>query len=195
MVFHPGAGISARISDIQMLNLINQVRAEPTLSKRYVSTDLLNLFQQNWQIYYLPHMRFQPIFFNESLYECARTDVLTVNAVDSGYSGSVNDNFQTSTVTVFWENLATADPVTDLFTAMLLNEFATWPYRAMIFSNRYDVAGPFIKVTSEAPLDTGELRKPLQSGTGAATVCAGTGVPKPNLLFRGKNIRLVSMIR
>ncbi|MGM0394507.1 MAG: hypothetical protein ACQEQ5_08730 [Thermodesulfobacteriota bacterium] len=178
-------GSAARVADIQMLNLINQVRAKPELVEKFVSTDLLNLFQQNWRIYYLPHLRFQPVFFDDLLYECARSDVLTPDDVpdpDQQSMPSLEDVypgefFHTTTVAASWENMADAGPVTELFSTLLINEFATWPYDAVIFSNHYKKAGAFVSLIAGEPIDTGPPPgNVVHPGTGTVSVCAGTGV-------------------
>jgi len=177
-------GSAARVSDIQLLNLINQVRAKPELVEKFVSTDLLHLFQQNWRIYYLPHLRFQPVFFDDLLYECARADVMTPDMPDTDqqsmpvledvYPGEL---FHATTVAASWENMAEARPVTDLFSALLVNEFATWPYDAVIFSNHYKEAGTIISLAAGDPTDsTTSPGTGVHPGTGTASVCAGTGV-------------------
>jgi hypothetical protein len=191
-------GSAARVSDIQILNLINQIRAKPDLIPMYISTDLLDLFQRSWQMYYLPYMKFQPVFFDDRLYDCARSEVLTPDDVepspDAAAGGTVSEPsvpeqgyageyFHTVSVTAFWENMMHASPVRDLFTALLMNEFSTWPYGAIIFSNHYKEAGPFISVTTGNQVDNtvvdpvDPMVDPVLSGTGTAALCAGSGIP------------------
>lgn len=191
-------GTSARVIDIQMLNLINQVRAEPELVPLSVSTDFLELLKQNQRIHQLPLLQFQPVFFNEQLYGFAEADVIGSNGEEGGskdlleevilqalpevnpesvnsYSGGY---FDIATAGVTWTDLAEARVVTDLFSALLVNEFSTWPYNAVIFSNHYNEAGVYISVEPGEPVPSPETWKPpLQPGVGAVSYVSGPGVP------------------
>lgn len=194
-------GSAARVIDIQLLNLINQVRAEPQLVPLCVSTDFLDLFRQNERIYQLPGMRFQPVFFNELLYEFAEADVLKPDAPESGMEADAQWNMETAveqaihepentypggyfdnvTASVSWTDLSNARYVTDLFSALLVNEFSTWPYQAIIFSNHYNEAGAFISVDAGEPQVNPEPWKPsLHPGIGTVSFFSGPGMQLPN---------------
>lgn len=205
-------GTSARITDMQMLNLINQVRAEPGLIKNYLTGDLETVLQQNMQTYLLLTLQFQPIFFDGLLYEMAKADVLTPEAVSSGSDNRMilhtetgdkawpGEWFQAMTAAGSWENMDEARPVTDLFTALLYQELAGWPYNAVIFSNHYTETGTFVfldtgepAVSESVPVqenttpswepDGSEILSDnsAQSGSGVVTLCAGSAVPVPPL--------------
>jgi hypothetical protein len=189
-------GSSARIEDIQILNLINQVRAEPYLVPLSVSTDFLELFRQNQRIYQLPGMQFQPVFFNEQLFEQAVSNALISDELNgvpatpenlemtAGAQEAVNTYpggfFDTVSARVSWKDMTDARIVTDLFSALLVNEFSTWPYGAIIFSNYYNQAGIFISVEPGELLPNPEPWKPLlQPGIGTVSYVGGSENPQP----------------
>lgn len=185
---------AARTRDMQVLNLINQVRAESALIVNYLPSGMLSLLQHNWQIYFLLKLNFQPLFFDEFLYWCAGQNILAEQGKDTldagnghapvGETGNVpisdaavdadedptygypGDFFRLTGVTSAWEDLTAVDPVTDLFSALLSSEFATWPYGAAIFSNRFKTAGTVI---SQQAMDPG--------GTGTLSLAAGSDLP------------------
>lgn len=192
-------GSPARITDMQMLHLINQVRAEPERAETYLSAGLDTLFEQNQQIYLLPTLRFQPLFLDSLLYELAKADVLTPEAVffgpdnrmvlktETGEKTWTGEWFQEMTAAVSWADMNQARPVTSLFTALLLQELSVWPYNAVIFSNYYTEAGPFVHLetddTSGTEAGTGleteqeSPESPVQSGSGVVTLCTGSAAP------------------
>jgi hypothetical protein len=195
-------GSAARVADIQMLNLINQVRAEPKSIFAYIPadlvTDLVTLFQENQQIYLLPSLHFKPMFFDGLLYEMAKADVLSPETVsirsdnrwalntEVGEKTWPGEWFQSLTAAASWENMAETQPVIDLFTALLYAELVDWPYSAVIFSNHYTEAGAFVfldtvgTAESEGVLEPGS--KELEpGGAGQVTLCAGSAVPVPPL--------------
>jgi hypothetical protein len=160
-------GSPARIMDMQMLHLINQVRAEPERVEDYLSAGLDAMFEQNQQIYLLPTLRFQPLFLDSLLYEMAEADVLTPEAVsfapdnrmilntETGEKTWLGQRFQDMTAAVSWENMNKARPVTALFTALLLQELSGWPYNAVIFSNHFTEAGTYVHLDIVSPSETG----------------------------------------
>jgi hypothetical protein len=86
-------------------------------------------------------------------------DVLLPEDFHENYPGEF---FQTAAVAASWEDMTTARPVDDLFSALLYNELITWPYGAVVFSNRYTRAG--VAIT---------LEKWENAGTGIVSVYAG----------------------
>lgn len=197
-------GSAARITDMQMLHLINQIRAEPEQVETYLSAGLDTVFQENEQIYLLPTLRFQPLFFDRLLYELAQADVLTPDAVSFGPDNRMILNteagektwpgewFQAMTAAGSWENMGGARPVTDLFTALLYQELTGWPYNAVIFSNQYTEAGAFVHLDADESSETGDLpgletvpEPPVRSGSGVVTLCAGSAAPVPEPVSPG----------
>jgi hypothetical protein len=190
-------GSSARVRDMQMLNLINQVRAEPESISVYISGDLATLFQENQQIYLLPTLQFQPMFFDGVLYELAEADVLTPEALsfgpdsrwvlttDGGGKTWPGEWFQSLTAAASWENMDETRPVIDLFMALLFNELSVWPYNALIFSNHYTEAGAFVfsdtVETTESELELPETEDVESGGSGLVTLCAGSAFPASSL--------------
>jgi hypothetical protein len=197
-------GSFAQVTEMQMLNLINQVRAHPPLTQHFIHADSNILFQQNPQLSYLPNMQFSPLFPDDILQQWARTDAAMSGASeeevprsdvadvadDVGAAGAAppsdsappqsaepgqdmpvpadfhesypGEFFQTATVAASWEDMTTARPVVDLFSALLYSELITWPYGAVVFSNRYIQAG--VAITLETLENT---------GTGIVSVHAG----------------------
>lgn len=202
-------GSFERVSEMQMLNLINQVRANPPLTQFFLQTDSSLLFQQNAHLYQLPKMQFSPLFSDEILQQWARadadmsgpseedkvrtdvdgsgadeavppSDAAAPQAADPGQDTLVpadfeesypGEFFQTATVAASWEDMTTARPVADLFSALLYTELTTWPYGAVVFSNRYTQAG--VAINLETPLEN-PLETPENSGTGILSVYAGS---------------------
>jgi len=176
-------GSFERVTEMQMLNLINQIRANPRLTQFFIHTDATGLFQQNPQIHQLWNLQFAPVFLDDMLQHWARADAamsgvsppsdpappqtadpdqnIPVPAdFHESYPGEL---FQTATVAAAWEDMITARPVADLFSALLYSELTTWPYGAVVFSNRYTRAGVAIS------LETLE-----NTGTGIVSVYAGS---------------------
>ncbi|MCA1794068.1 MAG: hypothetical protein ABR534_13785 [Desulfotignum sp.] len=219
-------GSFGQVTEMQMLNLINQVRAHPPLTQHFIHTDSNMLFQQNPQLSHLPKMLFSPLFPDDMLQQWARADAAmsgsseedvprsdadgegsadgagaagTASPSDPALPQSADPNrdmpvpadfyesypgefFQTATVAASWEDMTTARPVADLFSALLYSELITWPYGAVVFSNRYTQAGVAIA------LETLE-----NTGIGIVSVHAGpfidwrlvpeeTGGPEPQLV-------------
>jgi hypothetical protein len=134
------------------------------------------------------------------LYELARADVLTPEAVsfgpDSQYVLTTDGGdektwsgewFQNLTAAASWENMAEIRPIVDLFTALIYNELALWPYSAVIFSNHYTEAGAFVFLDSvgtqesEGAVPGPEVEEGAIGGSGRVTLCAGSPVPVPPL--------------
>lgn len=157
-------GSYERVNEMQMLNLINQVRAHPPLTQ-YFNSSLL--FQQNPNIHYLMKMQFPPLFPDDLLQHWARADVAMSGTSQEGVPGiDVGDAvadfhqsypgkfFQTATVAASWQDMTTARPVVDLFSALLYSELTTWPYGgAVVFSKNYAQAG--VAITLETQGNTG----------------------------------------
>jgi len=153
-------GSSERVSEMQMLNLINQVRAYPPQTQYFIHTDSVALFDQNPNLHYLREMQFSPLFPDEVLQHWARADVAMSGTSQEDVSGtdvgvSVADFhqsypgkfFQTATVAASWQDMTTARPVADLFSALLYSELSTWPYGgAVVFSKYYAQAGVAINL-------------------------------------------------
>jgi hypothetical protein len=185
---------AARTRDMQVLNLINQVRADTALIVNYLPSGMLSLLQHNWQIFFLLKLNFQPLFFDEFLYWCAGQNNLAdpgihppdqgSGSVPAGDTGNVPGSdaavdaqedptygypgalFRLTGVTSAWDDMAPVDPVTDLFSGLLSSEFVTWPYGAAIFSNRFKSAGTAIALSA---MDSG--------GTGTLSFAAGSDLP------------------
>ena len=160
-------GSLERVTEMQMLNLINQVRAYPPLTQHFIQTDSSLLFQQNPNLHYLREMQFSPIFPDEMLQHWARADVamsgtsqegvLGTDVVDSVavfYESYPGKFFQIATVAASWQDMTASRPVADLFSALLYSELTTWPYGGVVvFTNRYTQAG--IAITLETHENTG----------------------------------------
>ncbi len=153
-LFNLAVGTGITVRDMQVLHLINQVRDDAALIEQYVPSDLVTLFQFNWQLYYLLKFDFHPLFMDEFLYWTAGESAAGIEHDEGIYPG---DYFQNTIVTGSWEDMASADPVTDLFSALLSKEFSTWPFSASVFSNRYRLAGTALLFQDGESFDTGVL--------------------------------------
>ncbi len=175
-------GSFERTSDIQVLNLINQIRAEPGIILAYMEPDFVQLVQQNPHIYHLPRLNFYPIFQNSLLHQWARTDTeqpAQTDAADKEPSFDIldiypGDFFRSATVGTFWEDSAAARPVMELFFALVRQELSTWPFRAVIFSNRFNEAGTALSVQTLENSSSGILS--LGAGSGERQMVSETGI-------------------
>lgn len=133
------------------------------------------------------------MFFDELLYELAEAHVLNPEVIsigldshwvlntDVGEKTWPGEWFQSLTAAASWDNMAETRPVVDFFTALLFNELAGWPYRALIFSNHFTEAGAFVFLdtveTTESEVELQETEYLESGGSGLVTLCAGSAVP------------------
>ncbi|MDZ7664829.1 MAG: hypothetical protein U5K27_05790 [Desulfotignum sp.] len=81
-------GSFGQVTEMQMLNLINQVRAYPPLTQYFIHTDSNMLFQQNPLLYHLPKMQFSPLFPDDMLQQWARVDAAMSGVSEEDVPGS-----------------------------------------------------------------------------------------------------------
>lgn len=153
-------GSSVRTSEIQLLNMINQVRSNPWSVQAYIDMDLLSVFNGNWDAYYLMDTALTPVFFDASLYAAVKAfaayllsglltapltpDMSPLEAASVyGYTGT--DVVETLTSQVD-DGTATAALPAQLFSDLVLGEMATWPLGAVLFSGDAHVAAPALMV-------------------------------------------------
>jgi hypothetical protein len=168
--------------DIQVLNLINQIRSEPVLLLSYMEPDFVQMIQQNPHIYHLPGLNFPPVFPNKLLHQWARTDAAQPVRTDEANGAPFfdimavypGDFFRSATVGTFWEDPVTARPVMDLFFALMRQELSTWPFRAVVFSNRFNEAGTALSVQTQENSRSGILS--LGVGSGERQMISETGI-------------------
>lgn len=185
-------GNTVRTTDIQVLNLVNQIRSEPGLIPFYLPMEPQSTLFRKWQIYFLQTLQFDPMFFNDRLYACARADVLDTgenSPDDATMDFDVADQdpvdprdayadmcSRSVSVASFWQNLADVQPVTDLFTFLLRNEISTWPHSAVIFSSLYSEGGAYFSVVEGEPIDAGDPQGTIKyPGAGVVSLYAGSG--------------------
>jgi len=142
-------GSVARIQDMQVLHLINQIRADTSLINAYISPDELSLFQRTWQLKLLMRMQYQPLFSDETLHGYAawdvhgrsRTDELNPEVVFNPGPEYSREYFQFTPVIAYQKDLSIVDPVTFQFVVLLMDEVYYWPFYTTVFSNRYSLGG------------------------------------------------------
>jgi len=160
-------GSSVLTSEIQLLNMINQVRSEPWKIRAYFNKDLLDFFQENRYVFNLIGQSFSPLFFDSSLHLAAgfsafnklpgtQSDplVANMNPLDrSLYFGYQGQSASESTLAIACAKDKAIECVNSLFSDLISEELRIWPEHSLVFSNEFQDAGPAIAVRSEENLD------------------------------------------
>jgi len=162
-------GSSILTSEVQVLNMINQVRAEPRAAGHYIETDLLPLMEENWGLLDVFANDYPPIFFNSDLNASARAGAFfmlhgdypeplafTMTPVERmayyGYEGlNATESMQ---ITVLPKGDAVF-AVNRFVSSLILDELAGYPEGAIVFGGEYQAAGVGISFVSGTDFDTG----------------------------------------
>lgn len=165
-------GSSMLRSEVQVLNLINQVRSEPSMVEEYINTDVIdNIVYDNWSTYHLVQGGYKPLFLNSFLHKSAVSGSfymlnetypdsfpLTVTAEMSPwemslYYGYSWDFLDESSVIIVCAKDDSISCVNTIFSYLVLNELNNRPDDAVIFSDTVQDAGPGLAVSSGENFD------------------------------------------
>ena len=129
-------GSAERVSEIQMLNLINEVRANPGIIWEYdYNNIMLNrayVFDLNPNIPDLFTVEYKPLFFNAALSASAsEADADLETDTYNGYEGEVVQNFKVPIPC----NEESGQSVDFLFFYLISKELINWPMSYVVFFN------------------------------------------------------------
>lgn len=152
-------GSSLLKSEVQVLNMINQLRSNPLKINNYILFSLSDLISENFNAIYALFETYQPLFLDMKLQKCAKA-VLEENAncLDQalyyGYDGVDVD--ESSVIEIF--------PKTDsnsfaawIFSSLILDELKAYPEKEVVFNPDFNEAGVAILFVSGAVYDFAKL--------------------------------------
>ena len=135
-------GSSLLKSEVQVLNMINQLRAEPLKISNYFLSNLSGIFSENTDMIYAFFETYQPLFIDKIL--CKYGSVFNVDmdylsqALYDGYNGvEVN---QSSAVEKFLKTGSNSFPVS-IFSSLISNELKIYPQKKLVFNPDFNDAG------------------------------------------------------
>lgn len=145
-------GSSLLKSEVQVLNMINQVRAEPLKNNNYIVLNFSSLINENFNAIYALLRTYPPLFLNnrlqtyQTVFNNTDQDYLS-QALSYGYNG----------VEVDKSSVAEVFPATDtnslaslIFSSLILNELKKYPEKQIVFNPDFNDAG--LSYTSVNPL-------------------------------------------
>jgi len=162
-------GSSTLKSEVQVLNMINQVRSEPWKVQAYIDRKIIDLYHENLNVLYLLRRKYSPLFLNASLHASAQANSFSVlyetyseatvftpleRAMDNGYKGGF---VQESVVDAAYEKDNLISCVNTVFSTLILDEFKTWPEGAAVFSSDFQDIGPGLSLRSGDDFDRAVL--------------------------------------
>jgi len=129
-------------SEVQVLNMINQVRAYPLKINKYIPFSLGSLIDKNVDVVFAFFKTYQPLFIDKTLQKYG-----TVFNADTDYPGQAL-SYGYNGVEVERASVTEIFPDTDLnffavsiFSSLLLNELITYPEKKIIFNTEFNNAG------------------------------------------------------
>ncbi|WP_287036716.1 hypothetical protein [Desulfobacter sp.] len=159
------------VSEIQMLNLINQLRADPEKIWEYTDRNPAEVWGQN--ILELIYSEYNPLFFDASLSEYARayssyllngtyqdplsdTQTAMERVAHCGY-GYEGDAVQESYVQIPSVAGESSPPVDSLFVSLIYNELIAWPTGYVVFLKDFQDVGFSMSFQEDESYNTSEL--------------------------------------
>ena len=152
-------GSSLLKSEVQILNMINQVRAEPSKINNYILFSLSSLISENFNAVHAFFETYQPLFIDKTLqkygtvFNNADQDYLS-QALAYGYTGVEVD--KSSTIEIF--------PKTDpnsfairIFSSLILDELESYPEKKVVFNPDFNDAGIAVSYINGVTYDLAEL--------------------------------------
>jgi hypothetical protein len=151
-------------SEMQILNMINQVRQEPWKIQAYISKDIIDFVSTNQAVLSLVSSRFSPLSFDTALHQSAMIN--SVNQLTQTGSASVSVSLiadmspmdrgqyfgyqgQSIGESMTISNCArdnSTDCISRLFNALIVEELNTWPLDSLVFSNAFQDGGVSISI-------------------------------------------------
>jgi hypothetical protein len=162
-------GSSELVSDIQMLNLVNQVRDDPWKILDYTRLNPAEAFTENQEVVHLFAGGFQPLFSDASLMASASAHSFYVlhgtypelsgetpleRAAFHGYAGDFVQEFALTVPSLKEEGPAS---VGTLFSALIHRELKVWPEGSAVFLNDFQHAGSSMSFQAGDDIDISVL--------------------------------------
>lgn len=148
-------GSSVLTSEMQLLNMINQIRSEP-LKIFEINDEIITVFRENSDKIELFRNEYKPLFLNASLYAAARETSFSVfngtpietlinaSMERSLYFGYDGQFLQASVVDATYEREDLNSCVNILFSTLMLDEFKSYPENSAVFLTDSRDVGPGI---------------------------------------------------
>ena len=155
-------GSSLLKSEVQVLNMINQIRSKPLKINNYMLFSLSDLISENFNAIYAFFETYQPLFLDMKLQKYAKAAVLeeeeNANYLDQalayGYDGIDVD--KASVIEIF--------PKTDsnsfstwIFSSLILDELKAYPEKKVVFNPDFNEAGVAVLFVNGAVYDSVKL--------------------------------------
>ncbi len=146
-------------SEVQVLNMINQVRAEPLTISIYFLSNLNGIFSENTDAIYAFFETYQPLFWNIKLQKCIKTaPEENINYLDQVLAyGYTEIEVNKSSV---GEKISTIDPnffATSIFSSLISNELKIYPQKKFVFNPDFTDAGLAVVYVKVEDLDYAKL--------------------------------------
>ncbi|WP_041279355.1 hypothetical protein [Desulfobacula toluolica] len=163
-------GSSELVSEMQMLNLINQVRSDPWKILDYSELNSAEVFNENQSVLYLFTNNYQPLFFDASLraasgahsfyvfhgaYPEPSGDTPLERAAFHGYEGGFVQ--ESALIVNFLKEEEGGASVDTLFSSLIRNELKIWPLGSAVFLKDFQDAGSSISFGVGADIDVSVL--------------------------------------
>jgi len=137
-------GSSLLKSEVQVLNMINQVRAEPQKANNYILFNLHPLIQENFDVIHAFPGTYKPLFLDKTLQKYGTvfnnnttTDYLS-QALAYDYAGVEID--KSSTIEIFPKTDSDSFAIR-IFSSLILEELESYPEKKVVFNPDFNDAG------------------------------------------------------
>ena len=130
-------------SEVQVLNMINQLRAEPLKINKYILFSLSSLIRKNPASIDAFFETYQPLFLNMKLQKCAKAESEeNVNYFDQALSYGYNGvEVNKSSVTEIFPKTDSNSFAALIFSSLISNELKTYPEKKVVFNPDFNDAG------------------------------------------------------
>ena len=152
-------GSSLLKSEVQVLNMINQVRAEPRKANNYILFNLNSLIQENFDVIHAFLGTYKPLFLDKTLQKYGTlfinttTDYLS-QALAYGYTGVEVD--KSSTIEIFPKTDSNSFAIW-IFSSLILDELKAYPEKKVVFNPDFNEAGVAVLFVNGAVYDSAKL--------------------------------------
>lgn len=152
-------GSSLLKSEVQVLNMINQLRAKPLKINNYIFFSLSSLISENFNAIYALFETYQPLFLDMKLQKCAKVILEEdMNCVDQalayGYTGIEVD--KSSTIEIFSKTNSDSF-ATWIFSSLILDELKVYPEKKVVFNPDFNEARLAVLFVNGAVSDFAKL--------------------------------------
>ena len=154
-------GSSLLKSEVQVLNMINQVRTEPQKINNYILFNLNSLIQENFDVIHAFLGTYKPLFPDKTLQKYGTvfnntttdTDYLS-QALAYDYTGVEID--KSSIIEIFPKTNSDSFAIR-IFSYLILNELESYPEKKVIFNHDFNDAGIAISYINGVTYDFAKL--------------------------------------